>query len=164
MTILKETHWLKPPTQARHYNNYLHEYFTTGGLSKECGTIKPPPNGRAQERPKGDTTCPTTSQDPSRWHPILPEQWVCHQEGLFFENDWPETNLINTKSDSKPHSRDVLLGSLTLLFSAQVPIPNKISCFVSICTSLDNPFPSVRQEPTLRLWKGSPFLQQHDDT
>ena len=42
-------------------------------------------------------------------------------------------------------------------------LPNKISCFVStkeICVSSDNSFPSVRQEPSFRPWKGSPFLQQ----
>ena len=41
----------------------------TGGPGKEHGTNKPPPTGRVQERPKGDTTCPTTSQNPPLWHP-----------------------------------------------------------------------------------------------
>ena len=52
------------------------------------------------------------------------------------------------------------MGSLTLLLSAQAPLPNKVSCFASTCVSLDNSYPSVRQEPTLRPWKGFPFLQQ----
>ena len=52
------------------------------------------------------------------------------------------------------------LGSLTLLLSTRVPFPNKISCFVSTCVSLDNSFPSVRQEPSFGPWKGFPFLQQ----
>ena len=43
--------------------------FTTRGLGKEHRTNKLPPTGRVQERSKGDTTCPTTSQNPSRWHP-----------------------------------------------------------------------------------------------
>jgi len=60
----------------------------------------------------------------------------------------------------KPRGRAVLLGSLTLLFFTYVPLSNKVSCFVSICVSSDNLFPRVRQEPTLRPWKGSPFLQQ----
>ena len=47
--------------------------------------------------------------------------------------------------------------SLSSLFP---PFPNKISCFVSTCDSLDNSFPSVRQEPSFGPWKGSPFLQQ----
>ena len=31
---------------------------------------------------------------------------------------------------------------------------------LAFCVSTDNSFLSVRQEPTLGLWKGSPFLQQ----
>ena len=60
-----------------------------------------------------------------------------------------------------PSSPAVLLGSLTLLLSTQVPFPNKISCFVSTCVSSDNSFPSIRQEPSFRPWKGSPFLQHY---
>ena len=47
------------------------------------------------------------------------------------------------------------------MLSVPVPFPNKASCFFSSRVSSDNLFPSVRQEPTLRPWKGSPFLQQH---
>ena len=43
--------------------------FMTGGPGKEHGTNKPPPTGRVQERSKGDTTCQTTSQNPSHWLP-----------------------------------------------------------------------------------------------
>ena len=43
--------------------------FTTGGHGKGHGTNKPPPTGKVQKRSKGDTTCPTTSQNPPRWHP-----------------------------------------------------------------------------------------------
>ena len=62
--------------------------------------------------------------------------------------------------DCEPHGRAVLLGSLTLLLCTRVPFTNKVSCFVSTCVSLDNSFPSVRQEPSFGPWKGSPFLQQ----
>ena len=41
-----------------------------------------------------------------------------------------------------------------------MPLPDKVSCFVSTCVSLDNSFPSVRQDPTLGFWKRSLFLQQ----
>ena len=51
------------------------------------------------------------------------------------------------------------LGSLTLLLSAQAPLPNKVSCFVSSCIFSENTFPSVAQEPTLQPWKGTSFLQ-----
>ena len=60
---------LKRPTLARPHSNHLHELFTTGGPGKEHGTNNPPPTGRVWERSKGDTTCPTTSQNPSCWHP-----------------------------------------------------------------------------------------------
>ena len=54
----------------------------------------------------------------------------------------------------------VLPGSLILLLSTQAPPPNKISCFISTCISLENLILSVRQEPTFGPWKESPFLQQ----
>ena len=41
----------------------------TGGPGKEHRNNKLPPTRRVQERSKGDTTCPTTSQNPSLWHP-----------------------------------------------------------------------------------------------
>ena len=76
--------------------------------------------------------------------------------------DNPETNPITIKPETSSHSgRAVLLGSLTLLLSTWVPFPNKISCFVSTCVSLDNSFMSIKQELSFRLWKGYPFLQQN---
>ena len=36
-----------------------------GGRDKEYGTNKPPPAGRVRERSRGDTTSPSTSQNPS---------------------------------------------------------------------------------------------------
>ena len=53
-------------------------------------------------------------------------------------------------------------GFLTLLLSTWVPFPNKISCFISTCMSLDNSFLSVRQEPSFGPWKGSLFLKQYE--
>ena len=58
--------------------------------------------------------------------------------------------------------RAVLLDSLTLLFSVWALFSNKVSFFVSMCVPSDNSFLSVRQEPTLGLWKGSPFPQQYE--
>ena len=54
-------------------------------------------------------------------------------------------------------------GFPTLLLSTLAPFLNKISCFVSTHVSVDNSFPSVRQEPSFRPWKGSPFLQQEGE-
>ena len=76
--------------------------FTTGGPGKEHGTNKPPPTGRVRERSKGDTTCPTTSQNP-HWHPSRLNK-ACttrkdsESEGLVKDN--PETNLITIKPET----------------------------------------------------------------
>ena len=88
-------------------------------------------------------------------------------ESEWLAKDNPETNPITIKLETvsrdccceQQTSRAGLLGSLTLLLSTGVPFPNKISCFVSTCVSLDNSFLSVRQEPSFRPWKGSAFLQ-----
>ena len=135
--------------------------FTTGGPGKEHGTSKPPPTGSVWERSKGDTTCLITSQNPSRWHP----SWLsdaCATRKDSNQNDWLKTTRKeshqNKTRDCEPCGRPVLLGSLPSALH-WVPLPNKISCFVSTCVSLDNSFTSVRQEPTFRPWKGSPFLQ-----
>ena len=41
------------------------------------------------------------------------------------------------------------MGSLTLLLSAQAPLPNKVSCFASTCVSLDNSYLSVRHSQAM---------------
>ena len=79
------------------------------------------------------------------------------------QSDWSETTwklipIVIEPRDCEPHGRAVLLGSLTLLLFSWAPLPNKVSCFVSTCVSSDNSFLNVRQEPTLRPWKRSPFL------
>ena len=91
---------------------------------------KHPPARRVRERSKGNTVCPSTSQN--------------HHKTRHCE----------------PPGRAVFLGFLTLLLSTHVPFPNKISCVVSTCVSSDNSFPSVRQEPSFGPWKESLFLQQ----
>ena len=77
--------------------------FRTGGPGKEHGTNKPPPTGRAQERSKSDTTCPTTSQNPSFWHP----SWLNKERTTWkdSESEWlakdnPETNPITIKPET----------------------------------------------------------------
>ena len=130
--------------------------FMTGGPGKEHGTNTPPLTRRVQKRSKRDTTCPATSQNPPHWHP----SWLNNacttrkdSESEWLAKDNPETNPITIKPKT---GRAFLLGSLSLLLSARLPFPNKISCFVSTCVSLDNSFPSVRQEPTFGPWKGPP--------
>ena len=78
----------------------------TGGPGKEQGTNKPPPTRRVGERSKGDTTCPTTSQNPSLWHP----SWVnkaCttrkDSESKWLSKDNPETDLVTIKPATASH-------------------------------------------------------------
>ena len=99
------------------------------------------------------------------WHPCWLNK-ACttrkDSESEWLAKDYSETNTITIKpATAKPCDRAVLLGSLTLLLSARVPFPNKISCFFSICVSSDNSFLCVRQEPSVGPWKGSPFLQHY---
>ena len=67
--LLGEAHWLRPPPRPGTIVTICMSCFTTGGPGKKHGTNKPPPTGRVLESSKGDTTCPTTSQNPSLWHP-----------------------------------------------------------------------------------------------
>ena len=78
----------------------------TGGLGKEHGTNKTPPNKRVQERSKGDITCLTTSQNPSLWHP----SWLnnpCttrkNSESEWLAKDDPETTPITIKAKTASH-------------------------------------------------------------
>ena len=104
--LLGEAHWLKPPTLARHHSNHLHELFYDRGPGEEQGTNKPPPTRRVWERSKGDTTCPTTSQNPSLWHPSQPNK-VCtirkDSESEWLAKDNPETNPITIKPETAGH-------------------------------------------------------------
>ena len=50
--------------------------------------------------------------------------WICISPG---SHNNPETNPITIKPETASHMTAVLLGFLTLLISAQAPLPNKIS-------------------------------------
>jgi len=99
-------HWLKPPTLARHPSNHCMNCFMTGGPGKEHGTNKPPPTGRVRERSKRNTTCPTTSQNPSHWHPSWPNK-ACNtrqdSESEWLVEDNPEPNPITKKPETVSH-------------------------------------------------------------
>ena len=45
------------------------------------------------------------------------------------------------------------------LILCRVLLSDKVFCFISTCVSSYSLFLSIEQEPTLRPWKGSPFLQ-----
>ena len=110
-------HGLKLSSLLRHHITICVSYFTAGGPGKEHRTNKPPPTGRVQERSKGDTTCLTTSQNRSLWHP----SWLnkACTTGKDSESEWlakyyPETNSITIKPETASH--------VTELFS-WVPLP-----------------------------------------
>ena len=101
--MLGEAHWPKPSTLTRHHSNHLTGSFTTGSPGKEHQTNKPPPTGRIGERSNRDTTCPTTSQNPSCWHP----SWLnkactarMDSESEWWAKDNPETNPKHHKTAS----------------------------------------------------------------
>ena len=108
----KHTEWNRPPWPGSR--------VTTERAvlrQEEHGTNRPPPMGRVWERSKGDTTCPTTSQNPSLWHP----SWLnkaCttrkDSESEWLAKDNPETNPITIKPETASH--------VTELFS-WVPLP-----------------------------------------
>ena len=83
--------------------------FTTAGPGKEYGTNKPPTTGRVRERSKGDTTCPTTSQNPSVCHPSwLNEACTTRKdsESERLAKDNPETNPITIKLETASHAAE----------------------------------------------------------
>ena len=89
---------------------------------------------------------------------ILTGQCAHRQEGFqvrTLARDSLETHQHQTR-DWEPRSRAVPLGPLTLLSSAQAPLPVKSLPCVHV--SLDRSRLSVRQEPSLGPWKGFPIL------
>ena len=78
----------------------------TGDPDKEYGSNKPPPTGRVQERLKGDTACPSTSQNPSRKHPSWMSDACATRKDSELEwlaKDHPETNPITIKPETVSH-------------------------------------------------------------
>ena len=81
----------------------------TGDPGKEYGTNKPPPTGRVQERSKGDTTCPSTSQNSSCQHPSWLSDACATRKDSELERlakDHPETNPITIKSETVSHAAE----------------------------------------------------------
>ena len=78
----------------------------TGDPDKEYRTNKPPPTRRVRERSKGDTECPSTSQNPPRQHPSWLSDACATREDSELEwlaKDHPETNPITIKPDIESH-------------------------------------------------------------
>ena len=73
--------------------------FATKAPGKKHRTNQPPPTRRVPERSKGDTTCLTTSQNPSCWHPSwLNKACITRKdsESGWSAKDNPEANPITT--------------------------------------------------------------------
>ena len=83
------------------------------------------------------------------------------------QNDWLEANLRTNFITIKPKAVSHMAEQVSWfpLPSCSPPghsLPNKVSGFATMYVSLDNSFLSPRQEPSLRSWKGSSFLQQYE--
>ena len=131
----------------------------TGDSDKGYGTNKPLPTGTVQERSKGDTTCPTPSQNPPRWHPswlsnVCTTRKGSESEGLAKDN--PETNPIIIKPETESHvAEQSSWFPSSCCSSPRRPFPIK-----SLALSA-HVYPIVRQEPSFGPWKGSLFPQQY---
>ena len=145
--LLGEAHWLKLSTLTRDDSNNLCELFynrrphkgkhtdwncptwpgtivticmscfMTGGPGKEHRTNKPPPTRSVRERSEDNTTCLTTSQNPSCWHP----SWLSNacttrkdSESEWLVRDNPETNPITIKPKTARHVAEQLSWVLSL--------------------------------------------------
>ena len=77
--------------------------------------------------------------------------------------NWPETtetNLVTLKLEAASYMAELFSGvrlPYCSLPRAPTPHPHEVSCFLSMCVSWNNSFPTVRQEPTLGPWKGVPL-------
>ena len=129
------------------------------------GPGKPPPTGRVQESSQGDAS---TSQNPSRWH----LSWLSNActtrkdpESERLAKDNPETNPITIKPEAQNQVEEQFSWvSLPYCSLPGFPFPKKSLALSALCVCSDHSSLSVRQEPTLRPWKKSPFLQQNDFT
>ena len=111
---------------------------TTGGPGKEHN--KPPPTRRVLERSKGDTACPTTSQNPSRWNPSWLNKACTTRKDS--KSEWlvkTTQKLIPSPWLPEPRGRAVLLCSLILLSLLRGPFPIK-SLALSAHVSPQNPW------------------------
>ena len=131
MELLGEAHWLKLPTLARHHSNHLHELFYEGGPGKEHEANKPPSTTRVQEKSKGGARC---LPPPRILLTGIPLGWVCHQETEQLAKDNLETNPITIKPETANHVAEKFSWvPLPYCSPPRHPIPNKTSCFVSMC-------------------------------
>ena len=95
---------------------------------KEQGTSKPPPTRRVWERSKGDTTCPTTSQNPSLWPPSCLNKACTTRKDSESERlvkDNQETNPITIKPETASHLTEQFWVPLPYCSPPGCPFPIK---------------------------------------
>ena len=143
--------------------------FRTGGPGKEHRTNKPPPTGRVQERSKGDTTGPTTSQNPSLWHP----SWLnkaCttrkDSESEWLAKDNPETNPITINPETASHMTELFSWVLWPSCSPPGrPFPMKSLALSAHVSPLTIHFWVLDKSPVLGPGRGPPSCNwQHTGT
>ena len=109
---------------------------------------------------KGDTTCRTTSQNPSRWHP----SWLSNlcatrrdSESEWLAKDNPEINSVTIKPETASHMAE--LSSWVPWPSRSPPgalFPMRVFCFVNMCVSSDSSFPVLDKSPFWGPGRGPP--------
>ena len=116
-----------------------------------------------QEFRKGQKETPCVQPPPRTLLAGIHLGWAKHAPPgrTLSQNDWWKTTwkptpltqnprLWTTRQSSSP-------GFLYLPALRQMPLPNKVSCFVSTCVSSDNSFRSVRQKTPFQALEGVPL-------
>ena len=105
------------------------------------------------------------SQNPSYWNP----SWLSNMHTIRKnpESEWlarnnSEINHINIKSKTASHVTEQFCVPLTCSPPPWCPFPKSLGISPSISPWTIHFWVLVRQEPTLRPWKGYPFLQQYN--
>ena len=140
--------------------------LTTRGPGKEHNAVAENWPAEFEKGPKGGrrlrSTYPINLAETSVLKSILAERCAYHQDTPWVRpnmgqtRDNLETNPITVKPKTVSHMATQFFWVPLINFSSpQASVPNKVFCFVSMCGSLDNSFPSVRQEPLLG--PGKPF-------
>ena len=115
-----------------------------------------------QQRSKGDTTCQTTSQNPSHGHPT----WLTNvcttrkdSESEWLAKDNPEINPITINPQTANHVAE-WFSWVPLSYCSLNRRPSPVtSRALSACTSPWTIHLRVLDNSSLGPWKGSPFLQ-----
>ena len=128
----------------------------------ELTSYCPPENFGKGQKERGDARQHVlpTSQIPSCWNP----SWLSDAQATrkdpepeWLAKDNPETNPVTIKPKTESHLAEqfswVPLPCSYPHPHARISPTDKVSCFVSMCVSLDNTFVSVRQESTLKPWR-----------